>query len=91
MSIQSLAALTPKLRFPEFSGDWKERKFLEIATKISDGIHSTPNYCGRGDYSFINGNNLIDGIIKINSETKMVDEIEYIKHKRPLCSDTILI
>jgi type I restriction enzyme, S subunit len=31
MSIQSETALTPKLRFPEFSGDWEEKKLGDIA------------------------------------------------------------
>jgi len=87
----SQAALVPKLRFSEFSDDWEEKRFVDITTKISDGIHSTPNYDEGGTYSFVNGNNLVNGVIKINSQTKKVDENEYTTHQRPLGSNTILI
>lgn len=83
----------PKLRFPEFwdAGDWEEKKLGDIAEKISDGIHSTPNYNESGLYYFVNGNNLVDDKIVINESTKRIDEIEYLKYKTELSSQTILI
>ncbi len=33
----------PKLRFPEFSGEWEEKK-LENVAKVNDGTHFTPEY-----------------------------------------------
>ena len=44
---------TPKLRFPEFTGEWEEKKLGEITTKLSDGLHSTPKYTDDSVYYFI--------------------------------------
>jgi type I restriction enzyme S subunit len=85
----------PKLRFPEFqdqdSGEWEEKKLGDITEKISDGIHSTPIYNENGQYYFVNGNNLAEDKIVMNESTKRVDEIEYLKYKTELSSQTILI
>lgn len=83
----------PKLRFKEFEkdGEWNEKSLDNLTTKISDGIHSTPNYTDPEDYYFINGNNLINGNIWIDEKTKKVSKEEYIKHKRDLNDSTILL
>lgn len=83
----------PKFRFKEFevTGDWEEMTLDSLTTKISDGIHTTPNYEDDGKYYFINGNNLIDGKIWIDEKTKRVSEEEYNKHKRDLSESTILL
>jgi type I restriction enzyme S subunit len=83
----------PKLRFPEFrdAGEWEEKRLGDITEKISDGIHSTPIYNENGQYYFVNGNNLAEDKIVINESTKRVDEIEYLKYKNELSSQTILI
>lgn len=81
----------PKLRFPEFSGDWEEKGLGELSTKIGDGIHSTPSYSKNQEFYFINGNNLSDKKIVINKTTKTVDENEYRKYFIELNSQTILI
>jgi len=81
----------PKLRFKEFDGDWIKKKLSDFSDKISDGIHSTPNYSDEGGYYFVNGNNFIDGKIVIHDNTKRVDENEYARHKRPLRNNTILL
>lgn len=83
----------PKLRFKEFvnDGEWVEKSLDSLTTKISDGIHTTPNYDDSGEYYFINGNNLIDGKIWIDEKTKRVSEEEYYKHKRDLSESTILL
>ena len=83
----------PKYRFREFEndGEWVEMTLDSLTTKISDGIHTTPNYDDSGEYYFINGNNLIDGNILINKKTtKRVSEEEYYKHKRDLSKSTNL-
>lgn len=80
-----------KLRFPEFNQNWEVKKLGDISSKISDGIHSTPNYDEGGDYHFVNGNNLVNGKISINENTKRVNQDEFIKHKRPLNDNTILL
>jgi len=81
----------PKLRFPEFldEGEWEEKKLGDITEKISDGIHGTPIYNENGQYYFVNGNNLAEDKIVINESTKRVDEIEYLKYKTELSSQTI--
>ena len=82
---------TPKLRFPEFTGEWEEKKLGEITTKLSDGLHSTPKYTDDSVYYFINGNNLINGKVIINENTKKVELEEYLKHKKELNNTSILI
>lgn len=87
----SFTCKEPKLRFPEFHGEWVEKKLEEISEKISDGIHSTPEYNEDGIFHFINGNNLVNGKILITDDTKRVSEKEYLKYKKPLGENTILL
>ena len=73
----------PKLRFPEFSGEWGETKLGSISDKISDGIHSTPKYKDGTDYFFVNGNNLVNKRILVNeNNTKTVSKEEFEKYKK---------
>jgi len=83
----------PKWRFKEFvdNGEWVEKKLDSLTTKISDGLHTTPNYDDKGEFYFINGNNLIDGKICIDEKTKRVSEEEYNRHKKDLNKSTILL
>jgi type I restriction enzyme, S subunit len=81
----------PTLRFLEFSEHYFHVKLAEICDRISDGIHSTPSYNDDGQYFFINGNNLKNGMIHINDSTKRVSADEFHKHKRPLSEKTILL
>ncbi|WP_458627773.1 restriction endonuclease subunit S [Winogradskyella sp. PC D3.3] len=83
--------LTPQLRFPNYNDDWDKVILENITTKISDGIHSTPKYDLNGNYYFVNGNNLVDGAISINENTKKVSLEEFKKHKRPLNKNSILL
>lgn len=70
---------------------WEVRSLDKITTKLGDGIHGTPNYSIDGDYYFINGNNLENGTIMVNESTKKVDENEFLKHKRELNENTMLV
>ena len=81
----------PKLRFKEFSGEWEEKKLEQLSTKISDGIHSTPEYNEDGDYYFVNGNNLKNGVIILDENTKRITKEEYLKYYRELTNQTILM
>lgn len=83
--------LIPQLRFPYYNDDWDKVVLEKITTKISDGIHSTPNYDLNGEYYFVNGNNLVNGSISINENTKKVSLEEFKKHKRPLSKNSILL
>jgi len=70
---------------------WDVVKLEDITSKISDGIHTTPKYVDKSDCFFINGNNLNNGRIQIVDSSKCVDEIEFLKHKRDLDLNTVLI
>lgn len=81
----------PRLRFPEFEGEWEHKKMEQIAHRIGDGLHGTPKYQEETGYYFINGNNLIDGKIKLFDITKQVSEEEYKSYQKNLSENTILI
>lgn len=57
-----------------------EWKTLGEMCKIGDGLHGTPIYNDNGEYYFINGNNLDNGRLVFNGNTKKVDENAYSKH-----------
>ena len=73
------------------NSDWQEVKLEDITSIFGDGLLGTPKYTGSGKYFFINGNNLDNGKISINEQTKKVDFNEYIKIKKDLNDRTILI
>jgi type I restriction enzyme S subunit len=81
----------PSLRFPEFEGNWEMKKLGEIAEKIGDGLHGTPIYSDDSDIYFINGNNLTNGKIQINENTKKVAKSTFEKNNKGLNKNTILI
>ncbi|WP_304123345.1 restriction endonuclease subunit S [Methanosphaera cuniculi] len=82
----------PELRFPNFSDDeWKTFYLNDLSNKISDGLHSTPNYVDESNIFFINGNNLINGNIIINDNTKCINFKEFQKYNNNLDQNTILI
>ncbi|WP_298980235.1 restriction endonuclease subunit S [uncultured Psychrobacter sp.] len=70
---------------------WEVKKLEELATKISDGIHSTPKYTDNSQIYFINGNNLKDGSIVITEKTKEVCPVNATQHRRDLSNRTILM
>ncbi|HRH02711.1 MAG TPA: restriction endonuclease subunit S [Bacteroidia bacterium] len=70
---------------------WEEKTLKELTTHLGDGLHGTPKYTLEGDYYFINGNNLTDGLIELKSNTKRVSFEEYNKHKKNLTDRTILV
>lgn len=72
-------------------GDWDVKKLEKITEKIGDGLHGTPEYVSSSEYYFINGNNLKDGLVQINADTKCVSKEEYCKHKKELKYKTILL
>ncbi len=65
------------LTFEEGEVKWKTLGDLCV---IGDGLHGTPQYDDNGDYYFINGNNLDNGVIVYNDKTKKVDDSMYKKH-----------
>lgn len=75
----------------EIPSHWMKFKLNYISEKIGDGLHSTPKYVDFSEYYFINGNNLVNGEIKIFESTKCVDEEEYYKHYIELTENTLLL
>ncbi|MGJ1319226.1 restriction endonuclease subunit S [Sphingobacterium spiritivorum] len=71
--------------------NWKWTCLNNLASILGDGIHGTPKYDEYGEYFFINGNNLTDGLIEIKPKTKRVNEKEFLKHKRDLNEKTVLV
>jgi len=71
--------------------DWECVFLGEVTQKISDGIHTTPKYVEDSQYYFVNGNNLVNEQICIFKETKCVSKEEYIKYKKDLDDDTLLM
>jgi type I restriction enzyme, S subunit len=71
--------------------EWELTRLEQLASKISDGIHSTPKYADASPIHFINGNNLKNGKIIINGSTKSVDEEDAPRHYRELTERTILM
>ena len=87
-----------KSRFIELFGDpvknnmgWESKPLNDVCDGIGDGLHGTPEYDERGEYPFINGNNLIDGEIIITPATKMVAAKTYEKHFIDISTNAILI
>ena len=87
-----------KARFVEMFGDpitndmlWNTVKLNDVCYGIGDGLHGTPEYDEYGDYPFINGNNLKNGMIEITQSTKMVNEDIYRKYFIKLTENTILL
>ncbi|MDC1266916.1 restriction endonuclease subunit S [Crocinitomicaceae bacterium] len=71
--------------------EWEYRKLSDLVSKLGDGIHGTPQYSEEGEYYFVNGNNLHQGKIFIDEKTKKVSEEEFLKHKKELNSNTVLV
>ncbi len=63
----------------------------DITDKIGDGIHGTPEYDDNGDFYFVNGNNLVYGDIVFKNDTKRINEEQYLKNKRNLNKNTLLV
>ena len=66
-------------------------KIDDIAIKIGDGLHGTPDYDETGNYAFINGNNLDNGKININKNTKFINISEYKRLRKNISNNTILL
>lgn len=70
---------------------WRFAKLNDLVTKLGDGLHGTPVYSEKGEYYFVNGNNLQHGAIEFNSTTKKVSQDEFNKHKKELNETTMLV
>lgn len=71
--------------------DWEEVQIKDIVSILGDGLHGTPCYSDNGDYYFINGNNLSNGLIVLNDKTQRIEQSEFEKYKKNLNDRTILV
>lgn len=81
----------PDVKEGELPEGWKWVKLGDVTSVIGDGLHGTPKYSEKGEYFFINGNNLSDGQIEIKTSTKKVTSEEFDKYKKPLNENTVLV
>jgi type I restriction enzyme S subunit len=86
-----LAEITEEEKPFELPVGWEWVRLSEIVSLLGDGIHGTPNYDNYGEFFFINGNNLADGIIELKDQTKRVSFDEYQKYKKELNEKSILV
>ncbi len=70
---------------------WRTSRLTRLATRIGDGLHGTPQYVEASPYYFINGNNLVDGGIRLKSTTRCVGKSEFRRHRVPLDDTTLLL
>lgn len=79
----------------EWIGDipehWNQGKLKFLSFRIGDGLHGTPKYDDKGQYHFVNGNNLGNEKLVINDRTRNVNEKEYNKHKKHVLNGAVLI
>ena len=80
-----------KTEIGEIPDDWEVICLSQISDKIGDGLHGTPKYDDNGEYFFINGNNLVDGKVKVTDDTRRISKEEYIKNNKELNNNTLLI
>ncbi|MBO4857825.1 MAG: restriction endonuclease subunit S [Treponema sp.] len=88
---KKLSPITDEEKPFEIPEEWKWIRLGEIVSILGDGIHGTPEYDSKGDYYFINGNNLKDGHIIIKEGTKRVNASQYEKYKKELNNNTIFV
>jgi len=70
---------------------WKRVKLSRLAKRIGDGLHGTPVFDDKGEFFFINGNNLGKERIEIKDNTKLVSASVATLYHIPLTLNTILI
>lgn len=71
--------------------NWQTVLLEEVTSVLGDGLHGTPEYEDAGEYYFINGNNLVEGVIVTNDKTRKTSKAEYLKYSKPLNERTILV
>lgn len=70
---------------------WKNAHLASLCEKISDGIHTTPDYDEHSDVFFVNGNNIQPNGLNFFENTKRVSQKDYEKYKKDIGSNTILM
>ena len=75
---------------PEVPADWDVWKMIRLCKKIGDGLHGTPVYEEGSGIFFINGNNLSNGNIEINENTREVEPKHFEAIKKDILIGSIL-
>lgn len=71
--------------------EWKRITLKEATDIIGDGLHGTPVFDASGEYFFVNGNNLVNGVIDVKSDTKKTTVAEFEKYKKNLTARTLFV
>lgn len=90
-STKALPSITEDELPFEIPTTWKWVRLSDLVSVLGDGLHGTPSYDEKGDYYFINGNNLMNGQIIIKEDTKRINEDEWEKYKKPLDRTTVFV
>lgn len=69
---------------------WNISRFKYLSSEIGDGLHSTPVYDSEGDYYFMNGQNIGNEKLVFSDKTDRLNELEYMKYKKPLLSENTI-
>ena len=75
----------------EIPENWCWCRLEDLVTILGDGLHGTPQYDISGEYYFVNGNNLNNGVIEIKPDTKKINEKEFEKYKKDLNETTVFV
>jgi type I restriction enzyme S subunit len=81
--MMSVTCKVPELRFPEFSGEWEEKKLIELSKNgFNNGVFNDPKKVGHG-YRIINVTDMyIDGTIDTSNLSRVeLDEKEFLKNR----------
>ena len=69
---------------------WNISRLKYLSAEIGDGLHSTPVYDLEGDYYFMNGQNIGHEKLVFSDKTDRLNELEYMKYKKPLLSENTI-
>lgn len=70
--------------------EWEVKELKVLCGSIGDGLHGTPNYESNTEIYFINGNNLDNGMINLDSAEE-ISEYSYQKNYVELSDNTVLL
>jgi len=73
--------LIPKLRFPEFKGEWEKKTLVDVSDKITDGTHDTPKPVDKG-IPFLTAIHIKDGFIDYENCYYLDEDVHNSIYKR---------
>lgn len=78
-------------KYIEIPSDWNILILENLTNKIGDGLHGSPIYVEKSSFYFINGNNLRNGSVVIDKNTKCISEQTYLSLKKNLGNSSLLL